>query len=186
MRQKLLPGGLTSSPYEIFDYRAMVILDDPEGMRAKFHRTQSIRFLQDGVAGILDHAWGDGVPLTFYHNQAGPLEDWFNEHGKQHLIIGLKKAMARGETLTFSVSRTAMVGFQKGEEWLETTIDHPVKRMRCDIVFPKERPCQRATLSYQGTEIPLPVRSVGEGKTSIYFELSEPSPYVISVVRWIW
>lgn len=164
----------------------MVVLDDPEGVRAKFHRTQRIRFLQDGVAGILDHVWGDGVLLTYYHNDAGNLEDWFNEEGRQHLVIGLKRAMRQGETLTFSVSRTSMVTFPNDEEWLETTIDHPVKRVRCDIVFPKDRPCRRATFAYQGYEIALPVRSVGGGKTSICFELSEPSPHVLSMIRWTW
>lgn len=64
LRRLLLPEGLWRSPYEVLDYRATLILHDRYGLRATFARTQEVQFQQDGVGGILDHAWGDGVLLT--------------------------------------------------------------------------------------------------------------------------
>src|SRR5688572_10113550 len=77
LRRLLLPGGLVGSPYEVLDYRATLELHDRRGMRATFRRRQRGRFLHDGVGALLDHAWGDGIVLTSYHNEAGRLADSF-------------------------------------------------------------------------------------------------------------
>src|SRR5262249_54290555 len=115
LRRRLLPEGL-GDPYEVLDYQAMLVIHDAEGNRATFWRTQDIRFLQDGVSGILDHAWGGGVLLSQYSNSAGALEGSFKDEGRRHLLIGLKRAMSRGETLGFEVYREARVGFTRSEE----------------------------------------------------------------------
>src|SRR5215207_9794005 len=73
LRRLLLPGGLIGSPYEVLDYRATLVLHDRKGMRATFRRRQRVRFLHDGVGAVLDHAWGDGIVLTAYDNDAGTL-----------------------------------------------------------------------------------------------------------------
>src|SRR5450759_5134567 len=119
LRRMLLPAGLLTSPYEILDYQATLFLHDPKGIKATFQRTERIRFLQDGVAGIMDHFWGDGVALTSYRNDVGVLRDSLRDAGRRHLVIGLERPMSRGEELTFGVKRTAMVGFTNQEEWLE-------------------------------------------------------------------
>ena len=59
----LLPEGILASPYEVLDYDATLTLGDTKGIKADFQRTETVRFLQSGVAGILDHVWGDGVAL---------------------------------------------------------------------------------------------------------------------------
>src|SRR4051812_30048468 len=87
LRSRLLPEGPLGSPYEILDYQATLVLADPEGHQATFHRTQHVRFLQDGVSALLDHFWGDGVLLTNYRNTAGPIGDSFKDAGRRHLVI---------------------------------------------------------------------------------------------------
>ena len=164
LRRMLLPEGILASPYEVLDYDATLTLGDTKGIKADFQRTETVRFLQSGVAGILDHVWGDGVALAYYHNEAGNLEDSFNDQGRRHLVIGFKRAMRRGETMKFDVMRTAMVGFTEDEEWLETSVDHPVRRLGCAVVFPKGRPCQSAMLHYEGKELALPIIKLGEGR----------------------
>jgi hypothetical protein len=67
------------TPYEVLDYQGTLTLIDPEGGRAVFHRTEQIRFVQDGVSAILDHFWGDGVALTDYRNSAGRLAESFSD-----------------------------------------------------------------------------------------------------------
>lgn len=58
LRRRLLPSGFPSSPYEVLDYQATLTLHDARGPRSTFWRRQRVRFLQDGVSAILDHAWG--------------------------------------------------------------------------------------------------------------------------------
>ncbi|MCL5736267.1 MAG: hypothetical protein M1274_11875, partial [Actinobacteria bacterium] len=113
LKKTLLPEGLITNPYEVLNNQNTLRLEDVKGMIATFQRTQEVRFLQDGVAGFLDHFWGDGVPLTSYRNEAGRLEDSFKDEGRRHVVIGLKRPMARGETLKFDVVRRAMAEFTK-------------------------------------------------------------------------
>ena len=46
--------------YEILDYRSTLDLSDATGEKAHISRRQVIRFLQDNIVAIHDHAWGDG------------------------------------------------------------------------------------------------------------------------------
>ena len=131
LRRMLLPEGILASPYEVLDYDATLTLGDTKGIKADFQRTETVRFLQSGVAGILDHVWGDGVALTYYHNEAGNLEDSFNDQGRCHLVIGFKRAMRRGETMKFDVMRTAWYWAGRPSSRrvrlrsLSTTVDNP-------------------------------------------------------------
>jgi len=182
----LLPEGLLTSPYEILDYDALLILHDPYGVQATFRRTQRIRFLQTGVGAILDHAWGDGVQLTTYDHDAGSVTDLLRDRGRRHLVITLKRPAARGETLTFGVARTAIDAFTEDEEWLETTIDHPIRQLRRAIVFPKARPCLQAVLHGGAEQIPLPVIRQADGTTLVRFEVTPPDPDTSYTIHWTW
>src|SRR4051812_17093033 len=81
LREQLLPEGPLGSPYEVLDYRAVLVLEDRNGRKAVFHRTQRVRFLQDGVGAILDHFWGDGVLLADYAQTAGEIGESFKDAG---------------------------------------------------------------------------------------------------------
>ena len=186
LKKMLLPAGVPTSPYEILNYQASLFLHDPRGMKATFQRTERIRFLQDGVAGIMDHFWGDGVALTCYQNDAGVLKDSFRDEGRRHLVIGLERPMSRGEEMSFEVARTAMVGFTGEEEWLETSIDYPARRLSCGILFPRARPCQRAVLHYEDREFPMLVTRLADGRTRVGFDLQNPSAPTPYVIRWSW
>lgn len=186
LAHRLVPGGAVGSPYEIFDYRAVLVLDDPKGRRATFRRTQRVRFLQDGVAAIMDHLWGDGVILVDYHNTAGMIVESFKDQGTRHLVVDLKRPMARGEVFTFDVKRTAMEGFTEADEWLETTIDHPVQQYEQLIVFPQQRPCQRAELVMGEKVVPLEPGTLASGQTTIKVAIPRPHADTPYVIRWRW
>jgi len=186
LRRLLLPQDPLASPYEVLEYDATLILHDPKGLRATFARRQAVRFLQDGVAAILDHFWGDGVLLTAYHHGAGKVADSFADAGRRHLVIRLRRPMRRGETLAFTVSRRALVGFTQNREWLETAIDHPIRRLRQRILFPRERPCRRAALHYAGVRVPLPVVRLADGRTLVRYALPQARADTPYLVRWAW
>jgi hypothetical protein len=186
LRSRQLTAGPIGSPYEILDYHATLVLDDPEGRRATFHRTQRVRFLQDGVSAILDHFWGDGVQLGGYRHSAGPIGDSFKDAGRRHLVINLERPMRRGETLTFGVERTAMVGFTADHEWLETTIDHPIHRLTREIVFPSERPCRSADLVIGDRVMPLEPIRLPDGRTMIRVHVPDPKADTPYTICWSW
>lgn len=184
--RQLLPGGLTASPYEILDYQGVLTLLDPEGCHAVFRRTQTVRFLQDGVSSILDPLWGDGISLAAYHHSGGQLAENLRDGDRQYLLIDLARSMRRGETLTFDVERTAMVGFTEDAEWLETTIDHPIHRLSQQIVFPRGRPCRAAELAVADLVIPLGPVAGDDGQTMLRYSVPSPESHTPYLVRWRW
>lgn len=186
LRRMVLPEGLLPSPYEILEYNATLTLDNPEGQRATFRRYQRIRFLQDRVSGMLDHLWGDGVGLTYYDNDAGRLIGSFVDKGRRHVLISLRRPMERGEVLSLRVERMAVAAFTRDEEWVETTIDHPIAHLRRNVVFPPERPCRAAVLHVDGYVARLPVLRLGGGRTVVRFDVVNPRPHAPYTVRWVW
>jgi hypothetical protein len=186
LRQQIIPEGLAGSPYEILTYDATLTLDDPGGREATFQRVQQVRFLQDGVSAMLDHLWGDGVLLTHYRNSAGTIGESFKDAGRRHLVINLPRRMARGETLTFEVERRAAVGFTARHEWLETTIDHPIRQLTRTIIFPKERPCQAAHLAVEGKIQTLTPAPLSDGRTLVRVQISQPHADTPYTIYWTW
>lgn len=186
LRRRLRPEGPASTAYETLSYAAELILLDPAGHQALVRRTEQVRFLQAGVTAILDHYWGDGIPLTEYHHTAGTLAESFHEDDRRYLVIDLPRPMRRGETLTFEVERTALVGFTADEEWLETTIDRPIHHLDQRIVFPRKRPCQWAELHVAGCTIPLRPIVGADGRTRLHYTVPEPETATPYLVHWRW
>ena len=184
--ERVLPEGLRISPYEILDYQGTLTLVDPDGGRAVFQRTETIRFLQDGVSAILDHFWGDGVALTDYRNTAGRLAESFSDESRHHLAIALARSTHAGKTLSFEVERTALGSFIQANEWLETTIDHPIRQLGQRIIFPPNRPCQAAELVAGGQTMPLRPVPLDGGRTMLRYAIPNPRPDTPYLVRWRW
>jgi hypothetical protein len=186
LRTLLLPEGLLPSPYEVLRFEATLILHDALGLRATFARAQTVRFVQDGVGAILDHYWGDGIPLTDYQTDVGTLIGSLRDGDRRHLVVALGRRTRRGETLTFRVRRRAMAVFPAGEEWLETVVDHPVTALRQTISFPRVRPCRLAVLETPLGCSVLPLTEDTQGRTTVSLAISAPVAYAAYTVRWAW
>jgi hypothetical protein len=186
LRRAVIPGGLLTSPYEILDYRSILMLHDPEGMRATFMREQAVRFLHDGVTAILDHAYGHGVLASDYEHSAGRLDGSYKDEAWRHFVIALRHKMRRGDVLQFRVRRQAKAGFLKSEGWLETTLDHRIASLRPSIVFPKDRPCRRAALEVAGRRLRLPIVRRKDAGTVVHVTIPHPLPFVRYTIRWRW
>jgi len=186
LRQALLPCGLPTSPYDVLDYQSTLTLHDKRGMYAGFERRQVVRFVQDGVSAILDHMWGDGVLVTDYDTDAGVVADVIRDNGRRHLVLDLKRRAREGQVLAFRTRRTAMAAFTADDEWLETTIDHPVQRLRPRIVFPRARPCRQALLQSDGQSMALPIQRHADGSTQVDVVIPRPQAHVPYTIRWSW
>jgi len=186
LQRALTPECWFTSPYEVLDYRSSLVIHDSQGMRATVARRQRIRFLQDGVTAILDHAWGDGVLTSAYSNTAGELAGSINDYGRRHFVVGLKRRMRSGEVLDFEVRREVIAALTTDVGWLQTTIDHPVARVGVEVIFPKDRPCKRATLTARGTTVPLPIAETPTGLSRLHDLADRPGRDVPHMLRWTW
>ncbi len=184
--KRLAPEGLEHSPYRILSYRSVVSFDSPAGQYALVQRTQRVRFLQNDVRAVLDHVWGDGVPIAHYDHSAGQLEENFVDRNMRHLVIGLRRRARRGDVRTFQVERLAIAGFAAADEWLETVIDHPTDALSREVRFPIERPCRWAELHAGSVRMRIPVRRGHDGRTGIRFRVYRPVENLSYCLHWRW
>lgn len=186
LRTAIFPGGLLTSPYRVLRYQSTVTLETASGSIATIRRHQDVVFLHDGVAAVLDHVWGDGVPLTAYDHSAGTLEETLRDGRRRHLVIGLRRRARRGDRRTFAVERIAMAGFLQRDEYVDTIIDHPADHLSREILFPRARPCQKAFLIAGAVRLPLPVQHAPDGRTIVRFTAHAPIQDLCYRIRWRW
>jgi hypothetical protein len=168
------------------EFDAILDLTDKSGRVAVFHRTEKIRFQQQGVAAILDHYWGSGVANVGYSTTAGPLGDLIHDQGIRHQVIELPRTMGRGEEFAFTTERTMMETFLSKANHAEIVIDHPVGQVTCAVLFPRDRPCQTAEFVTSELRGRLPVSVLPGGRTLIRVQVPRPQAHTPYRVEWIW
>lgn len=187
LRDKLTYHGM----YEILDYDSTLQLADPQGKRAILTRRERIRFLQDNVVAIHDHAWGDGDLFASYKCQPGVPVDIYEDGSKYNILISLRETKRKGDTLDLWIERIIEGGFTQRNEWLETEVDHWTDQMKLSIVFPKDRHCKRATLSRRKTDktFRLPqdrFALLPNGDQKLTWSTHRPSLHDCYTVKWVW
>jgi hypothetical protein len=130
--------------YEILHDEDEWDLFDTTGGEAKLKKTRAIRFLQDEVFAIRDHAWGSGdVDLVdTYSCTPGQRVDAFWYGDRHHIIVSLREIKMRKDVGTYTITRTFRNSYLKDSEWLSAEIIHPTRSLTLRAVFPKERPPQ--------------------------------------------
>src|SRR5262245_46337633 len=71
--------------YEILEYEATLEIMDSQGKEASLTRHQIIRFLQDNVVAIHDHAWGEGELFAQYQCQPGVPVDFYKDGSRYNI-----------------------------------------------------------------------------------------------------
>jgi hypothetical protein len=132
--------------YEILRYQVTLTLLDVEGKQAILERREKVRFLQDNVIALYDHAWGDGQLFVGYRVTPGRVADRFRVGSRYQTLISLRDTKHRGDVLSYRVRRRIVGGFPGEEEWLEAEVDHPTHYLEMAVIFPKGRPCQGASV----------------------------------------
>ena len=135
LRDRLTYHGM----YEILDYDSTLTIKDAKGKRAKLERREHIKLLQDNVVAIHDHAWGDGELFAKYQCRPGTPVGFYQDGSKWNVLISLRESKNRGGELDLRVEREIRDGLTKESEWLETEVDHLMRRLRRSIIFPKAR-----------------------------------------------
>ena len=177
--------------YEILDYESTFEIMDPKGETATLRRREVIRFLQDNVVAIHDHAWGDGEIFADYQCQPGVPVDFYKDGSKFNVLISLRETKNRGDIIEFWVERVIKQGLLQEFEWLETEIDHWTKDLKLSIIFPKERPCRRATLSRRSTGKTTVLSQkhfalLPDGRQKLTWKTRHPRLHDRYTVQWMW
>ena len=177
--------------YEVLDYESTFEIMDPKGETATLRRREVIRFLQDNVVAIHDHAWGDGEIFADYQCQPGVPVDFYKDGSKFNVLISLRETKNRGDIIEFWVERVIKQGLLQEFEWLETEIDHWTKDLKLSIIFPKERPCRRATLSRRSTGKTTVLSQkhfalLPDGRQKLTWKTRHPRLHDRYTVQWMW
>lgn len=177
--------------YEILDYDSTLEMVDSKGKEAVFKRTQKVKFLQDNVIAYQDHAWGDGELFADYACSPGVVADRYQEGNRWNVLISLRETKSRGDIVDFYILRRVKNGFTKNEEWRQTEIQFPVKRLRLSVIFPKERYCHRAVLTEKNRNRSSPLgpehfTELPDGRQVLTWEARNPRLHESFIIKWWW
>jgi hypothetical protein len=91
----------------------------------------------------------------------------------------------------FWIERVIKGGVTEEHEWFETEIDHWMRSLKLSVVFPKERPCRRATLSRRSTGKTTLLRQehfalLPDGRQKLTWETSRPKLHDRYTIKWVW
>ena len=187
LRDKIRYHGM----YEVLEYDATLEILDAKGKKAVLTRREVIRFLQNNIVAIHDHAWGDGELFAEYRCQPGVPVDIYEDGSKCNVLISLRETKNRGDVVELWIERVIEGGLLEEREWFETEIDHLMKALRVSIIFPRGRPCRRATLSRRSTEeIALLSQShfalLPDGRQKLTWKTGRPKLHDLYTIKWTW
>jgi len=177
-------------PYEILDYDSTLDIRDPKGVRAVLTRSEEIHFLQDNIVAIHDHAWGDGELFAKYQCQPGVPVDIYEDGSKYNILISLRETKNKGDTIQLWIERVIKRGFCEKEEWLETEVDHWMHKLKIAIIFPKDRPCRRATLTRRSTGYSTLITQenfalLPDGRQKLTWSTNHPKLHDCYTIKWV-
>ena len=93
--------------------------------------------------------------------------------------------------MDFNIERKVTGGFTKPNEWRQVMLEHRTKRLRIAVVFPKERPWKKATLTERNINR---TRVLGEnhftllpdGRQKLSWETDKPRLFELYTIKWQW
>ncbi len=135
--------------YEVLDEEITWDLVRIDGSEVVQEKSLDVCFLQSNVLVWVDYAWGDGEIMAEYTCSPGRLVEKKRVADRTWLIILLERVRNRGDRATLETRRTVRGGFERANEWASFQIVEKTRHLKLSIVFPKDRPCQRAYRSSQ-------------------------------------
>ena len=177
--------------YEILEYDGKLELQDRRGKTAVVTRHEKIRILQNNVVAIVDHAWGTGDQFAEYDCQPGIPVDFYDDGAMQSVLLSLREIKNRGDSLDLWIHRVIKGGFEDKQGWLETEIDHQMKHLRWSIIFPRDRHCQKATVSRRHNNRTVVLGGehfsfLSDGRQELIWETSHPRLHDRYIIKWDW
>ena len=177
--------------YEVLDYDSTLELLDSRGENAVFKRKQKVRFLQNDVIAYQDHAWGDGDILAGYECSPGVVADCYQDGDRWNILISLRETKNRGDVEDIYITRRVKNGFTEDEEWRQIEVWYTIKQLKIAVIFPQDRPCQRAVLQPRRSNKTIPLgpehfRTLPDGRQILTWEKKNPRRAEVYTLRWKW
>ena len=177
--------------YDVLDQCRTVTLQDASGRVASVETMQRLRFRQNYVTAIADYAWGEGDIYANYRCTPGEPVDCYTEGSRHVMLISLREHQNAGDEISLHTERRIASGFMRNEEYWESEVYHRTQRMELRIIFPKERLCQRATVTVRSTGKTVALgpecyHTLPDGRQVLCWTQTKPRLNERYLLRWVW
>ena len=189
--RKLLRGLTNEGVYEALDYECTLELKDRSGKLARIHKQEKIRYLQDYVTSYQDQAWGDGELFVNYHCSPGIPVDEFRLGHKICKLISLREFRNKGNVDEFRIQWDMRQAFLKPTGFWGTGIRYRTKKVKVNVIFPKDRPPTAVSITESNLQKTLTLEKdayklLPDGRTIIVWENGNPRLFENYVLKWEW
>jgi hypothetical protein len=189
--RKLLRGLSEEGMYEVLEYESTLELKDKRGEHALFRKRERVRYLQNNIMAYQDHAWADGESLIGYRCTPGVPVDRYQPGRDTYILISLREVKNRGDVDEFNIQWGIKGGFIRSAELWETEICHRTKRLKVQVIFPKERPPLRISLTESTLQkthqlAPENLIQLPDGRWLISWATSQPRLHERYLLKWDW
>ena len=189
--RKLLRGLSQEGMYEVLEYESTLELKDNHGEHALFRKRERVRYLQDNIIAYQDHGWSDGESLIDYRCTPGVPVDRYKSGNDTLILISLREVKSRGDIDEFNFQWGIKQGFTQPSELWETEIRHRTTSLKVQVIFPKDRPplrisitettLQKTHLLAQDDVVKLP-----DGRWQLAWAISKPRLHERYLLKWDW
>jgi hypothetical protein len=117
--------------------------------------------------------------------------DRYRESDRWNVLISLRETKQSGDIQDFHIERVVKRGFTKSEEWQQAEIRHRTHHLKLSIIFPKARPCRRATLRLRRRNQVIALGQehfhvLPNGRQVLSWETRNVRPLEVFTLRWQW
>jgi len=189
--QKIIRGLADEGMYEVIYYESTLELLDKRGERALVRKHEKVRYLQNSIIAYQDQAWGDGEILINYRCTPGLPVDRYRPGKKTYILISLREVKNRGDEDEFNIEWEVRQGFLRQTELWEAEINHRMKKLKIQVIFPSSRPPRRASLVQESSQRARPLSEdaqvrLPDGRWLVHWETSQPRLHETYSLRWEW
>jgi len=177
--------------YEVLNYESTLEILDTDGKEAVFSKTEEVKFLQNNIIAFQDQAWGDGKILLDYQCSPGVPVDFYRSGYKMHILISLRDVKQKDNQTKFNIQWKIKNGFLKTDGFWATDINHFTKKMKMDIIFPKDRPPIRVIIvesnRKRSKELPKEkLAQLPDKRWQVSWEKQNPRLHDHYILKWEW
>jgi len=177
--------------YEVLNYESTLEILDRYGKEAVFSKTEEVRFLQNNIIAFQDQAWGDGKILVDYQCSPGVPVDFYRSGYKTHILISLRDVKQKNGKTKFNIQWKIKNGFLKSDGFWATDINHFTRKMKINIIFPKDRPPIKVMMvepnRKRSKELPKEILTqLPDKRWQVSWERLNPRLHDHYILKWDW
>jgi hypothetical protein len=177
--------------YEVLEHRVILELKDTKGKKAVYKKHQKIKFTQDNVIAYQDKAWGAGKIFADYKCSPGKAVDRYKEGHRYRVLISLRETKNKGDEEIIHIERTILNGFTRSHESWQTDIDHRMRKLSINVIFPRRRLPKVVNLIEQNSTKTTPldyrhIHTLPDGRCQVTWKTNNPRLFEAYIMAWEW